>query len=59
MNQSHNDVLNTSDDEKLPTDLVQLRQAVADSFTAGASGPDGGPGRARPHQVGDWQQQQQ
>jgi hypothetical protein len=59
MNQTHTDASNTSDDGLLPKDLSQLRQAVADSFAAGARSPDGGPGRARPHQVGDWQQQQQ
>jgi hypothetical protein len=56
MSESHNNAFN---DDLLPTELRQLRQAVADSFVAGASGPDGVPGRARPHQVGDWQQQQQ
>jgi hypothetical protein len=58
MNQSHKEAFKTSEDGLLPMELSQLCQAVADSFVAGTTGPHGTPGRARPHQVGDWQQPQ-
>jgi hypothetical protein len=57
MNQTLQDASTTSFESVLPTEAAELRQAIADSFVAGAVCPDGAPGRARPHQVCHRQQQ--